>query len=312
MFLGIYTTVAGVLLNVSNCTYIATGALTYNNFCFCNGAGTVFTFRDCVANTVGGTNATYGSAVFGAGTGSIILYNCNVTCTEDAGGGALMAYNGGYLKAYNCVIDGSGAYDVARTLGTLTLYDCTLVNNTALGTITYAGTVRTKGLVGTGIFAGIPDPITATSEGVAASVDTLNTEVTTNGDSDLDNVTLANGYSGQIKHIYCVAAGNVADSFKITPTNACGFTNITFGADPTGKGCTLVYADSEGWTITGQIGGTVSEIPPPGIAEGTAIDTGVVSWRTCNGSGCVVNGHLAFELPTGQIVYVPYINDVTP
>jgi len=101
-----------------------------------------------------------------------------------------------------------------------------------------------------------PDEITVTSEGVAASVSTLNTEVTTNGDSDLDDVTLANGVSGQIKHIYCVAEGNPADTWKITPATMCGGTQITFSG--VGEGCTLIYADNEGWVVTGNNGGTIT------------------------------------------------------
>ena len=105
-------------------------------------------------------------------------------------------------------------------------------------------------------FAGTPDEITATDAGVAASVLTLNTEVTTNGDSDLDNVILANGRSGQIKHIYCVVEGNAADTWKITPATMVGGTQITFAG--VGEGCTLIYADSEGWCVTANNGGTIS------------------------------------------------------
>lgn len=104
----------------------------------------------------------------------------------------------------------------------------------------------------------VPDEITATDAGVAASLTTVNTEVTTNGDSDLDNVTLANGTSGQVKHIYCVAVGNAADSFKITPANMVGGTQITFAANPLGLGCTLVYADNEGWVVVANNGGVIS------------------------------------------------------
>ena len=110
------------------------------------------------------------------------------------------------------------------------------------------------------VFAGaigyIPDEITATSAGVAASLITTTTEVTTNGDSDLDNVTLANGYTGQIKHIYCVAELNAADTWKITPANMVGGTQITFSGE--GEGCTLVYANNEGWIVIGNNGGTIS------------------------------------------------------
>ena len=118
---------------------------------------------------------------------------------------------------------------------------------TALGTI--ASLVATK-------LTSTPDPITATSEGIAASITTINTEVTTNGDSDLDNVTLANGTSGQIKHIYCVVEGNASDTWKITPATMCGGTQITFAG--VGEGCTLVYADNEGWVVVANNGGTIS------------------------------------------------------
>jgi len=102
-----------------------------------------------------------------------------------------------------------------------------------------------------------PDEITATSEGVAASIVTLNTEVTTNDDNDLDVVTLADGTSGQIKHIYCVASFT-GDTWKITPTTLLGGTQITFGDNSIGTGCTLVFADSEGWIVVGNNGGTIA------------------------------------------------------
>jgi hypothetical protein len=108
----------------------------------------------------------------------------------------------------------------------------------------------------TGNLSGTPDEITATDAGIAASVSTVNTEVTTNGDSDLDNVTLANGVSGQVKHIYCVVEGNAADTWKITPANMVGGTQITFAG--VGEGCTLVYADAEGWVVVANNGGTIT------------------------------------------------------
>ena len=101
-----------------------------------------------------------------------------------------------------------------------------------------------------------PDEVTATDAGVAASILTVNTEVTTNGDTDLDNVTLANGKSGQIKHIYCVVEGNAGDTWKITPATMIGGTQITFSG--IGQGCTMVYADNEGWCIVANNGGTIT------------------------------------------------------
>ena len=102
-----------------------------------------------------------------------------------------------------------------------------------------------------------PDAITATSAGVAASILTPTTEVTTNDDNDLDNVTLANGTSGQIKHIYCVASF-AGDTWKVTPATMLGGTQITFGDNSAGTGCTLVYADNEGWIVIGNNGGTIA------------------------------------------------------
>ena len=102
---------------------------------------------------------------------------------------------------------------------------------------------------------GSVDSITATSEGVAASVATHTTLVTTNGDSDLDNVTLADGATGQLKVIVCEVEGNAADTWKITPAHMVGGTQITFAG--TGEGCTFVWSAS-GWIVSGNNGGTIS------------------------------------------------------
>jgi hypothetical protein len=127
---------------------------------------------------------------------------------------------------------------------------------TGAGSIEYANSQSDGAFSITASLTGVPDEITATSEGIAASIATLNTEVKTNGDSDLDNVTLANGISGQVKNIYCVVEGNAGDTWKITPANMIGGSQITFAG--AGEGCTLVYADNEGWAVTGNNGGTIS------------------------------------------------------
>lgn len=101
------------------------------------------------------------------------------------------------------------------------------------------------------------DAITSTSDTVAASLITVNTNITTNGDSDLDNVSLANGTLGQLKIFAIVAVGNVEDSIKITPATMVGGTQITFAANPIGLGCTMVYTAS-GWLVTGNNGGTIA------------------------------------------------------
>ena len=102
-----------------------------------------------------------------------------------------------------------------------------------------------------------PDAITAVAGGTAASLTTLNTEVTTDGDG-LDVVTLANGTSGQIKHIYCVVETAGGDSWRIVPATMCGGSRIDFAVSSVGLGCTMVYADSEGWVVVGNNGGTIA------------------------------------------------------
>lgn len=132
--------------------------------------------------------------------------------------------------------------------------DITNVGDIAVDTITSdATTVVTinDGLVG------LVDEITATDAGVAASLTTVITEITTNGDSDLDNVTLANGTSGQIKIFIVVVEGNASDTVKVTPATMLEGTQITFDGT-VGQGCTMVYADSEGWCVVGNNGGTIA------------------------------------------------------
>jgi|TARA_Y100000310_G_scaffold140352_1_gene139786 hypothetical protein len=103
------------------------------------------------------------------------------------------------------------------------------------------------------------DAITATGEGVAASITTTVTEITTNGDVDLDNVTLADGEDGQIKIFAVVAVGNAGDSVKITPANMIGGTQITFAASPLGLGCHMYFdSGAGGWVVTGNNGGVIA------------------------------------------------------
>ena len=104
-----------------------------------------------------------------------------------------------------------------------------------------------------------PEAITSASAGVAASVDVSTTNITTNGDSDLDNVTLAAGRAGQVKHFAITAVGNAADSVKITPASMIGGTQITFAANPLGLGCVMQYdATAGGWAVIANNGGTIA------------------------------------------------------
>jgi len=145
--------------------------------------------------------------------------------------------------------------DATRVVTPDTLTDKMAAPGAIGGTTPAAGAFTT--LAASGKVTSTPDAITATSETIAASIATLITLVTTNGDSDLDDVSLADGSTGQVKIITCEVAGNAADSYKITPATMVQGTQITFAADPTGKGCVLAWSVS-GWLVVGNNGGVIA------------------------------------------------------
>jgi hypothetical protein len=216
------TSAGSAMVEDRNCVAIGYRALIQSN-----GGGSDGTATD-TNNTAIGANA--GDALTNGALNTFIGAN-----TDGSGGSAV-----------NQIVIGNGVTGIANN---------TAVIGNASVTDVYMGS-DSGAAVRCGTLISAPDEITATNSGVAASILTLSTEVTTNGDGDLDNVTLANGTSGQIKHIYCVVEGASGDTWKITPATMCGGTQITFAG--IGLGCTLVYADSEGWIVTGNNGGTIS------------------------------------------------------
>jgi hypothetical protein len=190
-----------------------------------------FTLEGDVASTyeISSTGTNTGTCKFASGAGARIV--------EIAGGGT-------GIKTINI---GAAATADVITIGTTTAAGATNI---------LAGS---GGIISSGPCAFTPDAITSLSGGVAASILTVVTEITTNGDSDLDNVTLANGFDGQVKIFAVVAVGNAADSIKITPASMIGGTQITFSANPLGLGCQMVFdAGAAGWIVTGNNGGTVA------------------------------------------------------
>ena len=128
----------------------------------------------------------------------------------------------------------------------------------AAGAVTLAASNAAGSVSVTGSYVLTPDSITSDNAGVVASINTPVTLITTDGDSNEDNVTLADGVAaGQIKHFAVIVAGNAADSIKITPANMAGGTKITFAADPTGLGCTMVF-DGTNWSVVANNGGTIA------------------------------------------------------
>lgn len=200
--------------------------------------------------------------------GTSYTYDCTSKVNSTRGEGGATVYglrtSSGTTYAMGCAHDASSssgtAIDIYSNAGaTINVYAVQYDTTGGTGTIAHMLGDR-AGLERANIFTkermDTPDEITATSGGVAASITTVTTEVTTNGDSDLDNVTLANGTSGQVKHIYCVVEGNAADTWKVTPANMVGGTQITFAS--AGEGCILRYADNEGWVVVGNNGGTIT------------------------------------------------------
>ncbi len=240
----------------------------------------VFIGSDCAyALTSGASNVLIGKEVGYAittGQDNVILgYQANYAGSTDPDANVAIGYQAGYnLEANQSVAIGYQAgYTLSSNgagvfLGYQAGYSETAANklyiansNTATpligGTFPNTALVFTSNLTtATGGTAQTPDEITATDGGVAASLVTTNTEVTTNGDEDLDEVTLANGTTGQVKRIYCVVAGHANDTWKITPATMCGGTQITFTG--VGEGCILVYADNEGWVVAANNGGTIA------------------------------------------------------
>jgi len=135
-------------------------------------------------------------------------------------------------------------------------------NNVSVTNVGAAGNDfgATNTLVGTtiaGALIGTPDQITTSSEGVAASLTTIATEITTDGGADLNEATLANGTVGQIKIFTIVVEGNAGDTLKITPATMAEGTQITFDGT-VGQGCVMIYTTTVGWCVVGNNGGVIS------------------------------------------------------
>ena len=101
----------------------------------------------------------------------------------------------------------------------------------------------------------LSENVTSNSEGVAASLDTVVTNITTDGGSDLNEITLANGVAGQMKIFIIIVETAGGDTLKITPATFLVGTQITFDGT-VGDGCIMIYDDNLGWVVVGNNGGT--------------------------------------------------------
>ena len=238
-----------------------TGARTVNIAVGGTGAKTVNIATSAIGNIITmGTVTAAASLDLKCGTGNFTLEGATAstydisstgintgTCKFASGTGARTVEVGGGGTGIKTINIGAAATADVITIGTTTAAGATNI---------LAGS---GGIIHSGKCSYTPDAITAVSAGTAAALTTVVTEITTNGDMDLDNVTLADGIDGQIKIFAVVVSGDSTDSVKITPANMIGGTQITFSADPIGLGCIMVFdAGAGGWAVVGNNGGTVA------------------------------------------------------
>jgi hypothetical protein len=131
----------------------------------------------------------------------------------------------------------------AGNAGLMTGADKTILNNAApLASPSFSGTVSLPAVVGP------PSTVTVTHTTQALPLTTSTIEIVTDGDSDVDVASLANGTAGQEMAIYIKSNGNAADSFTLSATFADGSSTFAFGAGAKGHGIYLIYT-SAGWVI---------------------------------------------------------------
>jgi len=125
----------------------------------------------------------------------------------------------------------------------------------------------------TGAEVSTPGAVTCSHTGAAIPLTAKIIELTSDGDSDQDNCTLAAGTAGQELELVWKAQGNTNDGLIITPSAAFvdgattyAFSPATTGISSKGKGINLVYG-SAGWHITATNNPDTTSTP---AADGTA------------------------------------------
>jgi hypothetical protein len=115
-----------------------------------------------------------------------------------------------------------------------------------------AGTTGTGGPLAVSFEA-----LTIANAGTAASLNVVATFITTDGNGDEDNVTLADGtMTGQLKIFASAVEGAGGDTWKITPAKLHGGTKVSFDG-VVGDGATFIW-DGTKWTCLSTNGGTIS------------------------------------------------------
>jgi hypothetical protein len=177
------------------------------------------------------------SAEYGADGAQVTIYNSDADVTANAYLLRLRYVDDGQTNADFIICEDNDGDDMLA------------IN--ALGDIVMGGATGTGGKLVSSF-----EDLTATSDGVAASIVVVTSFVTTNGDGDEDAITLADGTKGQIKIFVSTVEGAGGDSYKITPAHMNGGTKITFDG-VVGDGCTFQF-DGTSWNVISNNGGTIS------------------------------------------------------
>jgi len=263
---------------------IATGGSSHNGYVRLSSIGTATDSADfslCTTNNSTINSRLYVTAAGNVGIGTGLIPSASSTLQVVASQSVVAAsgavWNGVNFAASTLTL--TGATTPVTTLNFVAIAGPTVTAASAVvvtdfftcrvGAASFAGSGPASstrnwslGVDGNTLFgaawACTPNAITADAGGgQAAGITTVNTEVTTDGDANLDNVPLADGtFIGQVRHIYCKARGNVGDSYKITPATLVGGTQITF-ATPLGRGAGFVWT-SAGWVCFANNGGVIS------------------------------------------------------
>lgn len=247
------------------------------------GSGTYIINGDITFDTDASGAGIPAVSTVSAFSGTLTIINSKIWCNHDDGFGEPLAHDGGTVLLRNCILENDNANAFGRCIAkdnnsVLRMYNVNLICTHASAEAIWANNaedVSCYGVYGnrvlntniTNLVANgfklsdgtntDVESITATSGGVAADLNTTTTLITTNGDQDEDNVTLADGQVGQIKKFAVIAEGDAADTIKITPANLNGGTQITFSATPVGEGCEMLF-DGTAWNITSNNGGTIA------------------------------------------------------
>ncbi len=218
---------------------------------------------DEVATFTGGVDIDAGVDIDLAAAGTLVNIT-NAAADIAAGAGILSIYGSNASGQTNAayLIRGSWKADKDSQDGFLLFEDNSTgaaANGDQKLKIGTEGSIQMgAGSTGTGGYLAYSfENLTIANAGTAASVLQVVSFVTTDGDGNEDNATLADGtVTGQIKIFVSAVEGAGADTWKVTPAKLNGGSKISFDGT-VGDAVTLIW-DGTKWNVVSTNGGTIS------------------------------------------------------